>query len=246
MQFYFDKYLTPEVLADINKKKPAVATVLKELNKIANSIEKDHWLKELSNRIDVSEVILREAMPSTSKEMKTHTPYPITHNSPEPSVEQKEKQKPRSQEYSERILTILLNHPEFIGYAQEYFLPEFIYNEKLKDLYKKVILWYNSAEEKSSREQLNSLLNSNINSEDGGYIDSLFLYVDKIYENFDQPELQEELVKLIETYKINFLGQKVNHLNSQLATAEQQGNKQEVDRLIKEIQILSENLAKLK
>lgn len=236
MQFYFDKFLTPDIRANIAKKKQAAKIILAEIIKLKNKIELDHWLKELAERLDVAEDILRESLPQRLAGKPDKTKEEIT----------APRGKTREQDYLERVFTILISRPKLIGYASDNLLPEMVSDASLNRFYINLIIYYNEARETISRESTLEWLSQNDNGLDKNYVDSLIVYVDKIYEGFDDARLQQELVDLVRNLKRSYLEQKVGKLRGYLAAAEKIKNDAEADKLSKEIQIESENLAKLK
>ncbi|MCD4762066.1 DNA primase, partial [bacterium] len=58
MQYYFDRTFSGMDLSDIVNRREAASILLNIIVKVGNRIEQDHWLKKLSEKIDVSESIL--------------------------------------------------------------------------------------------------------------------------------------------------------------------------------------------
>jgi DNA primase len=237
MQYYINKYLTEEALSEVHKKKEAVKTLLTELVKISNSIERDYWLKELAVRLDVDTTVLNEAIGKVKK-VKVAEPK-------KDANEVKREEKSIDQVNLERIVSIIINHPELIGYCQEYYTPEMIHIENLRELYKALIICYNEIEDKSKQELIKCLESKNL-SIDKDYFSSLDIYISKIYENFSDADLQEELINLIKYQKISFFNSKIKALSSTMQIAEKNGNTDELVNIIKNIQSYSEQLSKLK
>ncbi|NQT49723.1 DNA primase [Candidatus Kuenenbacteria bacterium] len=246
MQFYFDKYLTEEALQDINKKKVAAKNILQEISKIKDKIEKDHWIKKSAETLGVKENLLWESLPGGTR-IQEYKNIKLKQNvdiSPDQNEQPREKTK--EEQYFERVITILLNYPELIAYAEDYFLPEMVHKAELQEFYKSLILYYNENVRELTKEQINQWIQTDGHQLSQGYLDSLVLYVDKIYEDFDLNQINLELVGLINSLKINFMTKKVSELSEKLNQAEKVGDHELIDKYIKDITVYSEQLAKLK
>ena len=66
MEYYFDRYLGPDVIKNIAKKKLAVRTLLSKIKAIWSPVERAHWITELSARSSVKERDLLEELERVS------------------------------------------------------------------------------------------------------------------------------------------------------------------------------------
>jgi DNA primase len=237
MQFYFDQYFTTQNLGDIAKKKKAAKFVLERIAKIKDKIEQDYWLKKMAEIVRVKEDILREAIitqpikPQSVQGRKTES-------AGQPKID-------FEKNCWERILTILLNYPKLISFAQEYLSPNLVSDEKYQSFYSQLIMFYNS-NQAISPEQINQWLAENNFTFEKGYLDSLFLAIEKFYESFSIEQINKELVELINIVKVRYFENKIQELSARLSRAESQGQKELVKQCIDEIQNYSEQLVKLK
>lgn len=232
MQYLIDENFNQEVLADVLKKKKAAKILLQELSKIKNKIERDYWLKQLAIILDVSVEVLYEAN-GTKKDVN--------------SGKEKSKVEPQIQEKTEidKVLTIIINQPELIGYAQEYLLPEMIVKDQFRKLYSQIVLCYNQIEDKSKANIIQCLEKEEL-AVSQSYFSSLIIYIDQAYVDFSKDELKEELINLINFIKKKYLNNQIRLLNSQLQLAEKQKDSAQVEEIIKKIQNYNEQLAKFK
>lgn len=236
MQFYIDKYLTEEALSNINTKKTSTKIVLQELAKIKNKIEQSHWLKELANKLDLSEAILRESLPNPS----------ITPLNPqktflvEPKVE-----KTQDMKYLEKVFTILINHPQLISYAEEFLPIDYIESKEVAAFYKNLLIHYNEASCELTRAQVVAWLSDN-HDLPTSYLDSLIIYIDEVYEGFRVDDINNELIGLIKTLTKHHLEARIKLLSKELEAAEKRGDKEKIQELMREMQTQSEQLFKFK
>ncbi|MBU1132097.1 DNA primase [Patescibacteria group bacterium] len=240
MQFYFDRYLTDEALADINKKKKSAEKIMSEISKLKNKIEHEHWLKKLASKLDISENILREGIRKNNqlpaKTANQNKPLPPA----KPEISSKEKL------HGQRILTILFNFPQLIAYSQDYLNGEVFAEPEHRDIYKNLIILYNKFKDDLNKNVLIDELSKKELGLNQSYLNSLIIYIDKIYEGFDAETLRLELGALIKTFKINFLHRKMKEANQLLATAEKSNDRELEQTLLKQIQYFSEQLSDLK
>ncbi|KKR08033.1 MAG: primase protein [Parcubacteria group bacterium GW2011_GWC2_39_14] len=236
MQFYIDKYLTEEALSNINTKKPATKIVLQELAKIKNKIEQAHWLKELANKLDLSEAILRESIPNPSMtSLNPQKTFVV-----EPKVE-----KTQDMKYLEKVFTILINHPQLISYAEEFLPIDYIQSTEMATFYKNLLIHYNEASCELTRKQLVEWLANN-HDLPTSYLDSLIIYIDEVYEGFRIDDINNELIGLIKTLTKHHLEATIKMLTKELEAAEKRNDKEQIQMLMREMQTKSEELSKLK
>jgi len=62
MEYYFDRYLTKEVLGDISDKKKSVRLLLTKIHAVWSPVERSHWISELSVKSGVKEKDLIEEL----------------------------------------------------------------------------------------------------------------------------------------------------------------------------------------
>src|SRR6056297_222501 len=239
MQFYFDRYLTEENLNDINKKKKAVKSVLLEITKIKNNIEQAHWLKKLSEKLDIQESLLWDSLPEQKRSGQNSSETRKT------EVVLKKQEKNFEQIHFERIITILLSYPDLIGYVVDRLEPEFFNDQKMIAFYKSLIMFYNKSDNVDKAVMTNWLSRQSDYFEQS-YLDSLILYIDREYEGFEPADLEKELMKLVKNLKINYLHKKLNGLNEELRSAEKENNEEAISRILKNIKAVTGRLSELK
>ena len=239
MQFYFDKYLTAVVLANISEKTKAIDIVLKQIKKISNPVERAHWVKQLS-------LITADAVETLRARMNQVQLKPgfLTKKQNNDTVAPS-REKTWEQKNFERFLTILLNHPYLISYAQENFKPEMIVDNQLNGFYQSLLLLYNKNKKINSGELIKTLDTEDKLLEQG-YLDSLVLSIHNVYEGFEDKELQVELVALIRALKRRSFESKIAQLNKEMLEAERTSDSEKRNEAMKNIQNYQEQLIKLK
>ncbi len=242
MQFYIDRYLTPENLRDVYKKQTAINNVLIHFSKLKNKVEQDYWLHAVANVADVREDFLLEELKQIPVNRPVSLPVKkdlIDRKITEPKV------KSREVLLLERIFTIILSLPGLIGYVENFLMPDMIEDEALREFYKSLIILYYKDKDNINRENLLNEIKKNL-AISQGYFDSLTVYVDKIYEGFSPGELQGELRELVKKYQVSFLEKVIREKQKQLIDLERESNLDELKKVMNDIQIYSQRLAELK
>ncbi|MDO8443265.1 MAG: DNA primase [bacterium] len=126
MEYYFYKYITKngEVL-DLKKNKQNLKIVLSKIKNLASSIEKNHWVKKLSDISKISESVLMEEMENIKETQALNS-------TKEDPLEESETEFSRRDLICQRLIGLAMNDKdvkEKLGGYLEYF------SEFYKDLY---------------------------------------------------------------------------------------------------------------
>ena len=121
MEFYFDRYIPNyQNLTSIDEKKRGVRVVLEKIKKLASSIEKHHWLKELSLKTEIEEKTLAEEM----TQMRTNTDYSRTNtedNQYKSAISPHESVLSRIDLIAQRLITLAAEKKKFQQEIKKYF-----------------------------------------------------------------------------------------------------------------------------
>ena len=239
MEFYFDSYLTPENLQNINKKKLAVKNVLIEIAKLADKIEQDHWIKKMAEIINVKSDLLWEALrPAKKKEFERAgaggAGGPLT-LAPKSAM----------QKNIEKILTILLNEPKLIPYVIEHLPAEMLPEQPLAGFYSVLILCYNKNKLQIQAENIAKLLEAEKQPLPPEYLDFLILLIGKEYDGFTEVQLHEELIDLVLAIKLDYFNRQVEKHRQLLEQASRANNSEAEREEQKMVQWFSEERARV-
>lgn len=229
MQFYFDKTFSQYNVSDIEEKKKIARILLTQIAKIVNPIEKDHWLKILSQKIDVSDTILREILFAKQEKQQI-----------KPSQEKKDnqlsepKKKSKYLYLSELLISILLNYPQSIQECADYLSPEMIHHD-LQEFYKKIIICYTKNNHLDKKSLTDFISQEDINLEKS-YLSSFYVLVDNEYDSFSEKEILQEVPVIMKNIKKLYIQQKIDLLEKQIVILDQEGNSKEMENLIKKLQ----------
>ncbi|MBU2236267.1 DNA primase, partial [Patescibacteria group bacterium] len=207
LEFYFDNTFQELDTSKVQDKKKAAAILLPVIAKIGDTIEQAYWLKELSKKLDVEENILRDRLPNKTEPNRT--------NRKTVSGEQKVKVIDRFAKIGEELLSLIIHFPDFISTSIDKLLPEYFTDEKQKELYKNIVVYY-TKKEHFDVSNFQKTINTEEQNENNlsAYLDILFLLGAEEFE-----KLNDNQVKQYTTERINIL--KKNNILAQLKNIEQ-------------------------
>jgi DNA primase len=236
MDYFFDLAFKDKDPSKIEDKKEIVKLLLPVIVKLGDQIERDWWIKNLANRLNVSESLLLDKLKSflkknLSKFQKTEVEEEIVYK------ESKE----------ELFLGLLLKYPDLVI---NYFLnlPIEAFNNKKREAAEILREFF----EINKNLDFNSLKSKIKKSELIDYLGYLCLLVEKKFLNFplnlknfkeeDKENLKFEIEGLFKNLKKNYLKKKRAELINSLKEAEKEGNQTKVKDLIIQINNLNEEI----
>ncbi len=217
MAFYFDRYLPKETnnqqpITDNNFSdlKKNIRIVLAKIKNISSPIEKNHWIKELSQKIDMSEQALIEEM----EQIKNPIIPTFSATKEEAIQSQYGNSRTRREMISERIFILFLADGEFKLSIEK--------NSKyLPPIYQEIFLKISGAEIENNPE---------INKR----IDLLSMKAGVESGNFTEEKLKKELAELLKQLKQEYCKEKQNDLAKAIKQAEKNKDENKLQELLKE------------
>jgi len=234
MEYYIEKILFEYDISKIDEKKLASAKIMTLLNKIKNDIEKDYWTKVISEKLDISETVLREFL-NSRKTGKT-----VNYQKKEEkniAMKNLNNQESRLEKISKSILSIILKFPEFVDYVISNLDKDLIVNEKKRQFYNHLIIYYNDNKSLNFQEFNNWLKTKS--EEMYSLVPELVLLGENDFFHLSQAEAQKELVHLISLNKDLFKQEQKKIIQKKISEAEKAEDSEEVNRLLKELKTLS-------
>jgi len=229
MEFYFDNVFSkynPEKLED---KRIIAKELLPPIKRIANEIERAHWLQVLSSKLNVEEKLLNEALAKVriAGDESPYTEAGLTKS-------RRELSKSRLQSLEENLLGFVLKHPEYLdlvkkGLSLDYFTTEFT-----KKIFKEL------KKSKSNKEMDLKKLQKKILPDQPYYLNHIVFQVE--HYNLESKDIEKEINFCIKEIKSNYFKKKLSDLSLSIKKAEREGNKKEAQKLIKEFDKLSKKL----
>ncbi|HKL17291.1 MAG TPA: DNA primase [Patescibacteria group bacterium] len=221
MEYYFNLAFKNRDLSSTEDKKKATKVFLPEIAKLGDPVEKGLWIKKLSDKLDLSEVYLRDALQSqktTPRKVRPKSQDNIQRTSPE--------------KIAENFLGLLLLYPqEGKAYLEKTILEMF-----LEDRVRQVIkILKNKFLKKDKQITLNSLKKSINNKKLEKYIDGISFLGEKEFAEFDKERANKEFQQLYSCLKRKYLKNKMQELVQKLKQAEEQDNKEKINKLLEQI-----------
>jgi len=254
MQYYFDKHLAKLDLEQVEARRQAAKALLPVIAKLGNKIERDFWLKKLSQTIDVAENYLREALQNAKE--RQGTPRNAKERQGTPDVHP---MRNREEMLSELLLALMLKFPLQIEYVIGQINADQIVGLSNQAIYKSLIIYYNKAINSAQNEQgelleinyqnFRNRLEQNINSGEETsqlqVLDRLVLLADKDFYNYNQEHAKEEIIKIITTLKKYYLADRLKEITKLIAQTEKEGNEDKLRDLMEEFRAMTEEIREM-
>jgi len=133
----------------------------------------------------------------------------------------------------------LINWPVNITYTSDHIFPEML-RENLQKLYQQLIIWYNQ-DNNINKDQLSEKFSAQSNLDlDQSYLNSLYVFVDQQLDGFSEEQINQELVKVVKQIKLDYYQQQIKKLDQQLGAAETNQDKEQINKIIKELQDITD------
>jgi DNA primase len=135
MEYFVEEIITPLDLATVSDKRLALKKLLPHLQKIANTIERDFWVKKISQIIDIDEVSVKQAILSQPK---------LVQNRQEETTKPVEEiSRSRPELLSEQLLGLLLRFPSYIDSVVSRLPIDQVVGSSFQTLYRLLVIYYN-------------------------------------------------------------------------------------------------------
>lgn len=238
LQYYFQKLQEGRDLKKLSDKKLISKAMLEMINRMSNKIEQDYWLKRLAEDLEISEQILREALPKTSQNNKQYQ-----NDNQENQVKNINIPLSREERLSEIFLALLLKSPEYILYSSSHLEPQDLNGEKNQLFYKNLIIYYNKSgvlDYDSFSVYLSEQADMSTD-----ILTALAILGEKDYYSYDSGQIKAELTKIILDLKKYSLKKRIKNTQADIAQAESAGEGERLTALMTEIKNLSDELNSL-
>ena len=230
MEYHFDKVTYGLDLKLVENKKDVAGKMLIMINKLTNRVEADHWLKILSQTLEIDESVLRESLPH---EKESQTVKPIKRNSTNATAKSKDEQ------LGELLLAIIVRFPNFIPYVIAKLELNWLGNNDLSSFYKNLIIYYNKT---------NALDYTGFRAYlagEGGtqaeILDRLVLLGEKDFYAYEAENVQAEIIKILVELKKYYLQGQIFLAQKAMAEAEKNGETDKINQILEELKVLTDS-----
>jgi DNA primase len=230
LEYYFEKTFAAHNSAVVEGKKAIAKELLSILSKLENRVEQDFYLKQLAQRLEVSEAILREALPA-KKSMAKISESPAS-SSPVSLYD-------RQTRMCEKALALALRFPNFLPYLVDQLRPEYFEPPELKQWYTSLVIEFtktHGVREGTFKEFL---------SHDARAVDLSLRGMHEYGEGMDEKMARSEISQLVKYIKRHFLAKELKVLEQAIHQKEKENSEHALEglqELLKNFNRLSEQL----
>ncbi|HPA25437.1 MAG TPA: DNA primase [bacterium] len=225
--------LSQKNLSLIDAKKIVAGKILPWINKLTNPIDKEHYLKILANKINVTEATLKEVMQKNV--LKTSTQSTMSAKSPTQAVQiNKEKI------MTERFLAIILGQGEYLIQAINKLLPEMLYKD-YEEFYKELIFCY-TKNNSFAIQEFENILKTADKKALIFVLESLKLFYETEFSVLTPKEINKEFTDAVNYLKKEKISKRLKEIEAELRIAERESQRELADSLMQEFSELSREI----
>ena len=249
MAYCIDKTFSKFDVFDITERVKGINVLTKILVNINNNIERDYWIKELSEKTDTKEADIKNEL----KKLGANSNNEETQNFD--TFETIKKEESREDKLVKMLLILSLKFTDNIEYILQNIEIDFIENQSHKMLYKNLASYYNklnnsigeTSEDKTfSYSQFRDYLEKEADQNQPKILDELVILGDRDFFEYDNEQAKTELIEIIKNIKQVYLGQRKKEIEKLIMELEKNnGSKEEIRNLMDEFKILSDESREL-
>jgi DNA primase len=228
IDFYFEEILRRVDLSRADHKKIAIKKLLDIMAPIKSAVERDHYLRLLASRLDISAQVLTDQLTKVQQAAPAPVATPVS-----TSV----KVQDPGDRLAEGFLAVVAAWPEGLSAAIDKVEPE-VLPEPWQDLYKRLIIYYT----KNQSTDFQSFIATLDEVQSRLWSQAVHIASDQ-YADLTAKDLEQELQSLIPRLKVRWLKDKMRLVSQAIEAAEATGDRQELDRLTLEFTQISSHLA---
>ncbi len=239
MDYYWSKIFNDLDLNNVASKRQASKNFFELLSYVPSNVEVGHWLKKLSERLDIDRELLKADFDKIVLSRKT-TARVIASEAPVQEIVLPIKT--RLDNLSESFLSLLVKYPVLLDYAisnlEMVFLPK-----NYAEFYNTLIIYYN--EHKAlDYPSLRPIL-AQESSFSANLLDTLAILGDRDFSGLEESVAKRELIKATSEIKKIFYKNQMILNERELSIAEEQGDQQKINQLMSQIKDLSAKIQEL-
>ncbi len=236
MEYAFERVQKTLNLFSVEHKKLAAKRLLGLMAKLRDPIEQTHYLQKLSRLISVPEEILRGRLPKSAP-----TSVPSRNKDATQAAPPSEPAKNRVQRVAEQLLALASQSNEYMDYLVDHLEPEYLAPTNLLGLYKTMLAYYTRKHTIDQREFLQLLGREDQELAERANIIFLFGTSDLLPQ---EERLRKTIVlEGLSVLKRAYLQAELERLRQELADAERQGRRNELQALTERVTETTRQLA---
>ncbi len=228
MEFYFEKTLSkydPEKLED---KRQIAKELLVPIKRVANEIERNHWLQVLASKLNIHEKLLNEALTKVKRPDEEMYGPPFVKTSEDKMALEKS----RTQNLEENLLGFILKYPENLEFLKKNLIAKHFSNKITQKIFqelKRQKLGFDTKE-----------FQKKVLPDQPYYLDHIILQVE--HYNLEGKDILKEINFCIKELKSNHLKKELSNMTLAIKKAEREKNTKKTKELMEEFHKLSKEL----
>ncbi len=229
MEYYFSLAFKDKDLTKVEHKKQISKDLLPIIVKLGDPVEKDLWLRKLGDKLNVSEISLRDALRRTKK------PYLPKSDSGDLIKEKV----PVEEQASEKFLALVLKYPE----KGEEFIKKVVLDMFIMPRPQDVVRAIKDCYIKNKKIDFKKIKKEVKDKQILNYLDFLLFLAEKEFAKYEDKEIDKELNCFFSLLKKRFLTKKMENFVQELKKEEEKGDKKKIEELSLKIVKLSREIA---
>ena len=232
MEFYFENVFSKYNPDKVEEKRKIAQELLPIIKRIANEVERAHWIQVLASKLNVHEKLLMEAL----SKVKIPEEY-------SGEIKKEEKKSIRSlketriHHLEETLLGLALKYPEYLDIVRKRMKLEYFSLPATRLIFEKI------KQGKAGKKIDLKKLQKEIVLEQPYYIDHLIFQVE--HYNLDKKDVLKEIEFCIKELTSIFLKNELSNLSLEIKKLEKEKDKKKIKLLIEKFNKLSKKLAEL-
>lgn len=229
MEFCINDFKGRFDINSVDGKKKFLKAVLPYIKFLENSVEKDHYIREIAQKIGAKEVQIYDELKKVAKQSQKIASEEVTKNDPT-----KKKISPIN-----LTLGLIYAYNNILGNYLEK-IPHEHFSEQQKNIYNHIKDNYNLLRTEDDVETKKEFLSS-LDSDSKRSIELISMFIEEFYSAFNDSMLEKEIERLIEREKKGLSERKRRSLSVQIGEAEKNGNTDEAKALLQELREIVNN-----
>ena len=233
MDWHFKRVLGKANFSSPASKQQTANLLLKEIVKIPYAVERNEWLKKLSEKIDVEVEVLKEEAGNIKASTKTISKSTKIGDKKTSVVSDLVHEKFNNMLAD--FWSLILHHPKYFSSVIDRLDLKYFENTPYLPIYEKLLAMYNKDAYSLNKENLELVFGS----ENFEHIfDVLDLRFENYFSQLDEKSALNELQKQLSQITFFWQNSKRQELSKKLQVAEQAGNLDEADKILNEISLI--------
>ncbi len=252
IQYYLDEALNEFDYESSSGRRSISDMLLKKIARLSNSVERDFWIKKLSQSINSDEASLREALKIVLVKQKSQEVAEVQKTVVTPPLPPD-----REEILSEQLLALLLAFPELIEVVGPYIPAEQLSGSSNQALYRQLVVYYNKSIARS--EEANSSFSFNefrswlqaqdFSAVDLNIIDRLAILIERTFAEINAEDAARSVKEIQSELRRSYLSRRLKAVAKLIGELESQSQNEERDErlnvLLREFNDLAEDLRQL-